>query len=290
MSRILSKIDPTSSGYKKNHAAMTEKVNALHAKVHQARFERPERDIERLHRQKKLTVRERLDLLLDPGTPFLEIGTLVANKAYDGEVQGAGQVSGIGIIHGREVVIHADDPSIKGGAWYPLSIKKIVRTLATVAQERGAALLVEDDVQLSLRAGADGAHIRATDEDGQAALTDAIKKLKPSGIAGAGGLKTRHDAMTAGESEVDYVMFGEPARDGYTPPFSSTLERVEWWAEIFTVPVVGFASELAQVEDLAAAGADFVALGAAVWDDERGPASAIRDAMAAIARARANIA
>ena len=168
--------------------------------------------------------------------------------------------------------------------------KKIVRTLATVAQERGAALLVEDDVQLSLRAGADGAHIRATDEDGQAALTDAIKKLKPSGIAGAGGLKTRHDAMTAGESEVDYVMFGEPARDGYTPPFSSTLERVEWWAEIFNVPVVGFASELAQVEELAAAGADFVALGAAVWDDERGPASAIRDAMAAIARARANIA
>jgi 3-methylcrotonyl-CoA carboxylase beta subunit len=136
MSRILSKIDPTSSGYKKNHAAMTEKVNALHAKVHQARFERPERDIERLHRQKKLTVRERLDLLLDPGTPFLEIGTLVANKAYDGEVQGAGQVSGIGIIHGREVVIHADDPSIKGGAWYPLSIKKIVRTLDIAIENR----------------------------------------------------------------------------------------------------------------------------------------------------------
>ncbi len=136
MSRIVSKIDTASTGFKKNHAAMTQKVEALRAKVHQARFERPERDIERLHRQKKLTVRERLDLLLDPGTPFLEIGALVANKAYDGEVQGAGQVSGIGIVHGREVIIHADDPSIKGGAWYPLSIKKIVRTLDIAIENR----------------------------------------------------------------------------------------------------------------------------------------------------------
>jgi 3-methylcrotonyl-CoA carboxylase beta subunit len=136
MSRIVSKIDPTSAGYKKNYAAMTQKVVQLQVKVHKARFERPERDIERLHRQKKLTVRERLDLLLDPDTPFLEIGTLVANKAYGGEVHGAGQVSGIGIIHGREVLIHADDPSIKGGAWYPLSVKKIVRTLDIAIENR----------------------------------------------------------------------------------------------------------------------------------------------------------
>ena len=136
MSRIVSKIDTASAGYKKNHAAMTQKVETLQAKVHKARYERPERDLERLHRQKKLTVRERLNLLLDPGTPFLEIGTLVANKAYEGEVHGAGQVSGIGIIHGREVLIHADDPSIKGGAWYPLSIKKIVRTLDIAIENR----------------------------------------------------------------------------------------------------------------------------------------------------------
>ncbi|MES2974111.1 MAG: carboxyl transferase domain-containing protein [Pseudomonadota bacterium] len=136
MSRIISKIDTASALYKKNHAAMTDKVQALQARVHAARFERPERDIERLHRQKKLTVRERLDLLLDPGTPFLELSTLAANKAYDGEVQGAGQVSGIGIIDGREVIVHADDPSIKGGAWYPLSVKKIVRTLDIAIENR----------------------------------------------------------------------------------------------------------------------------------------------------------
>ena len=136
MSRIISKLDTGSVAYRENHAAMTSKVEELRARVHKARFERPQRDLERLHRQKKLTVRERLDLLLDPGTPFLEIGTLAANRAYGGGVQSAGQVSGIGIIHGREVVIHADDPSIKGGAWYPLSVKKIVRTLDIAIENR----------------------------------------------------------------------------------------------------------------------------------------------------------
>ena len=136
MSRIISKLDTSSVAYRKNHAAMTNKVEAFRALVHKARFERPQRDIERLHRQNKLTVRERLDLLLDPGTPFLEIGTLAANRAYGGGVHSAGQVSGIGIIHGREVVIHADDPSIKGGAWYPLSVKKIVRTLDIAIENR----------------------------------------------------------------------------------------------------------------------------------------------------------
>ncbi|MDB5998771.1 MAG: methylcrotonoyl-CoA carboxylase, partial [Rhizobacter sp.] len=136
MSRIISKIDTGSATYLQNHLAMTSKVEALRAQVHKARFERPARDIERLHRQKKLTVRERLDLLLDPGTPFLEIATLAANRAYEGEVHGAGQVCGIGIIQGREVVIHADDPSIKGGAWYPLSVKKIVRALDIAIENR----------------------------------------------------------------------------------------------------------------------------------------------------------
>jgi 3-methylcrotonyl-CoA carboxylase beta subunit len=136
MSRIQSRIDTGSEAFRRNHAAMSERVAALRERLHAARHERPARDIERLHRQKKLTVRERLELLLDPGTPFLEIGALAANRAYEGEVHGAGQVSGIGIVQGREVMIHADDPSIKGGAWYPLSVKKIVRTLDIAIENR----------------------------------------------------------------------------------------------------------------------------------------------------------
>ncbi len=168
--------------------------------------------------------------------------------------------------------------------------KKIIRVLAPLAQERGAALLVENDAQLAQRAGADGAHIGIAGDDRDPALAEAIRKLKPDGIVGAGRLKSKDDAMTAGEQEVDYVMFGEPAADGYTPAFEHTAERVGWWAEIFNVPVVGYAAQLDHVEALARAGAEFVALGAAVWDDARGPAAAVRDAMAAIARSRAETA
>ena len=74
-------------------------------------------------------VRDRIEALLDPGTPFLELSTLAGNMAYDGEVPGAAQVTGIGIVSGKEVIVHADDASVKGGAWYPLSVKKIVRAL-----------------------------------------------------------------------------------------------------------------------------------------------------------------
>ena len=68
--------------------------------------------------------------------PFLEFSTLAANDAYGGEAPGAGQVSGIGIVAGHEVVLHADDASVKGGAWYPLSVKKIVRALDIAIENR----------------------------------------------------------------------------------------------------------------------------------------------------------
>jgi 3-methylcrotonyl-CoA carboxylase beta subunit len=84
--------------------------------------------MERLKSQNKLPVHERIDLLLDRGTPFLELSTLAAHQAYDGKVPGAGLVSGIGIVNGREVLVMASDSSIKGGAWFPLTVKKMVRT------------------------------------------------------------------------------------------------------------------------------------------------------------------
>ena len=80
--------------------------------------------------------RERIEKLLDPGTPFLELSSLAANMAYDGEVPGAGSIVGIGIVSGREVMIRADDPTVKGGAWYPLTVKKIVRALDIAIENR----------------------------------------------------------------------------------------------------------------------------------------------------------
>jgi thiamine-phosphate pyrophosphorylase len=157
--------------------------------------------------------------------------------------------------------------------------KKIVLDLVPLAQARGAACLVEGDPQLAVRTGADGVHI----EDEGETLANALGVLHPRGIVGAGGLSTRDAAMSAGEAGADYLMFGGPNSD---EPHASIVEQVAWWAEIFNVPCVGFARELSGVSDLFRAGADFIALGDAVFSDPRGPAAALREAAAMIATAR----
>ena len=83
--------------------------------------------IEKQHAQGKLTARERVHRLCDRGTHFLEVGLLVAYDQYDGQAPGAGVVTGVGIVHGREVVIVANDATVKAGSWWPETIKKILR-------------------------------------------------------------------------------------------------------------------------------------------------------------------
>ncbi len=151
--------------------------------------------------------------------------------------------------------------------------KAILRALTPLAQDHGAALLVEGDAQLAARAGADGAHVTGAAQS----LGDAIESLKPERIVGVGGLQSRDECMSAGDLDVDYLMFGAPADP--TPP-ADILERTRWWAEIFNVPCVAFARALDEVEGLADAGAEFIALEAAVWDDARGPAAAVAEASA----------
>jgi thiamine-phosphate pyrophosphorylase len=160
--------------------------------------------------------------------------------------------------------------------------KRIVRALARPVQARGAALLVEGDVRLAVRAEADGVHIHGSGEALERALEEAVASMKPERIVGAGGLASRHDAMSAGEKEIDYVMFGGGGVDGRGMPFETVVERVAWWAEIFNIPCVGFAATLDDMAELVEAGADFVALGDAVWTDPRGAAAAVRDADAAL--------
>ena len=136
MRRIKSSVDTQSAEFRSYERHNQELIKEFHDRQRKARFERPERDITRLRKQKKLLVRERIDQLLDPGTPFLELSTLAANMAYDGTVPCAGVVSGVGIVSGREVMILGNDSSIKGGAWYPLSIKKMVRALDIAIENR----------------------------------------------------------------------------------------------------------------------------------------------------------
>jgi thiamine-phosphate pyrophosphorylase len=147
------------------------------------------------------------------------------------------------------------------------------KLLAPPVQDTGAALLLAGHPDIVARVGADGAHLTGID-----AFNDARAALQPQRIAGCGGLTTRHDAMLAAEAGADYVLFGEPDATGRGPSFEAVAERVSWWAEIFEPPCVGFAAVLAEVAGLAAAGADFVAVGDCIFDDSRGPAAAIADA------------
>jgi len=84
----------------------------------------------------KLLARERVAGLVDPGSPFLEIGALAAFGMYEGDVHGAGLVAGIGLVEGREVMIVANDPTIKGGAYYPMTVKKHLRAQEIAAENR----------------------------------------------------------------------------------------------------------------------------------------------------------
>jgi len=136
MKRLISHINPAAPEFRANQTHYRALIADFRARQHKARFERPARDRERLERQGKLFVRQRLDLLLDPGTPFLELSTLAAGEAYGGEVPGAGCVTGIGIVTGREVLVNAGDATVKGGAWYPLTVKKTVRALDIALENR----------------------------------------------------------------------------------------------------------------------------------------------------------
>jgi 3-methylcrotonyl-CoA carboxylase beta subunit len=84
----------------------------------------------------KLLTRERVARLIDSGSPFLEIGALAAFGMYEGDVHGAGLVAGIGLVHGREAMIIANDPTIKGGAYYPMTVKKHLRAQEIAAENR----------------------------------------------------------------------------------------------------------------------------------------------------------
>jgi thiamine-phosphate pyrophosphorylase len=147
------------------------------------------------------------------------------------------------------------------------------KALAPLVQNTGAAFLIAGHPDIVARAGADGAHLAGID-----AFSAAKAALQPERIAGCGGLNTRHDAMLAAEAGADYVLFGEPDPAGYRPSIEAVAERVTWWAEIFEPPCVGFAATLAEVDLLAAAGADFVAVGDCIFGDSRGPAAAVADA------------
>jgi thiamine-phosphate pyrophosphorylase len=157
-----------------------------------------------------------------------------------------------------------------------------IKAVAPAVQNAGAALLLDGHADLVARSGADGAHA-----NGIKALEEALPTLKPDRIAGVGGLVTRHDSMTAGELAADYVLFGEPDEHGRRPSAEAIAERLQWWAELFEPPCIGFAATREEAYEFALAGADFVLVGDLVWSDPRGAAAALADIGQAVRDAHA---
>jgi thiamine-phosphate pyrophosphorylase len=148
-----------------------------------------------------------------------------------------------------------------------------IKAIAPAVQRRDVALLLDGHAGIVARTGADGAHI-----GGIEAFVAALPLLKPDRIAGAGGLLSRHDAMLAGESGADYVMFGDPDRRGRSPSLEESEERLLWWVELLEIPCVGYAGRPDEVAALARTGADFIALGEWIWTWPQGIAAAIANA------------
>lgn len=156
-------------------------------------------------------------------------------------------------------------------------LQQVAEALTPIAQGFGAAVLIAGDSRIVGRARADGIHIA----DGAEALADAIDRLQRQNlIVGAGNLKTRHEAMLAGETGADYLFFGMLDKPEEPEIHPKTVALGAWWAELFEPPAVVLAgSDIASVADAAATGADFIALREAVWSHPDGPAAAVTEAM-----------
>jgi acetyl-CoA carboxylase carboxyltransferase component len=131
---IESRIDTRSDGYRRNYEVMAARMADLNVELSRSMNERPEKALKRLEEIGKLPTPKKLDLLLDPNTPFLEIAPLAAKGMYGGTIHKAGVIIGIGMVSGREVLLSINDPGIKGGSSYPMTVKKTLRS-QTIAME-----------------------------------------------------------------------------------------------------------------------------------------------------------
>ncbi|WP_298124148.1 carboxyl transferase domain-containing protein [Brevundimonas sp.] len=136
MPKLTSAIDKTSPAFKALDAHNRALRDDLYARVARAARGGSDASRDRHVARGKLLPRDRVERLLDPGSPFLEIGQLAANGMYGDEAPGAGMICGVGRVSGREVMIVANDPTVKGGAYFPLTVKKHLRAQEIAEQNR----------------------------------------------------------------------------------------------------------------------------------------------------------
>jgi len=134
--KLQSKAIPSSEDFKANRAAHLEALEEIRAAAHAARFGGGDKARARHESRGKMLPRRRVANLLDPGSPFLEIGATAAHDMYDGDAPGAGVITGIGRVEGQEVMVVCNDATVKGGTYYPMTVKKHLRAQEIAEQNR----------------------------------------------------------------------------------------------------------------------------------------------------------
>lgn len=155
------------------------------------------------------------------------------------------------------------------------AFQKLAERITPHAQDKGIAVILAGDSRVAGRIGSDGIHLDAR----PAEIADAVGRAKGRMIVGAGGAKTRDEALAIGEAQPDYVYFGRFGFDARPEPHPRNLELGRWWSEMIAIPcIVEAGSDLASVDSVAATGADFVALSSAVFSGSLAPGAAVAEA------------
>jgi acetyl-CoA carboxylase carboxyltransferase component len=207
MTIIRSSVDTSSAEYVANRAALLEKIAQLDAEQAKAVAGGGEKYVERHHKRGKLTVRERIELLLDPGAPFLELSSLAAwGSDY---TVGASAVTGIGVVNGVECMVNGSDPTVRGGASNPWTLKKVLRA-AEIAHENRLPT-----IGLTESGGAD------------------LPTQKEIFIPGGRIFRDLTQASAAGIPSISLVFGNSTAGGAYIPGMSDYVVMVKERAKVF---------------------------------------------------------
>lgn len=157
----------------------------------------------------------------------------------------------------------------------------LAERIVPLAQEAGIAVVIAGDTRIAGRVQADGVHI----EEGRTTLEEAIERFQGKMMVGAGGVKTRDDALDLGEIQPDYMFFGRFGYDNKPEAHPRNLTLGAWWAEVIQIPCIVMAgSDIESVEAAAATAAEFVALSGAVFGEGIDARAAVEQANAILDR------
>ncbi len=237
MNRITSRVDLKSEEFATNQAKYQDEVRTLQERQQWAidGGEKRQRSIERHHGRGKVMVRDRIDLVTDDNTPFLELSTLGAYGQYNDEAPGAGIVTGIGVVHGVPWVFIANDATVKGGSLLPVSIKKHVR-----AQD----IALENEMGIIYLVDSGGAFLPLQDE------------IFPDKDHFGGSFYRQARMSARGLPQLSVVLGGCTAGGAYVPALSDEVIMVEGIGRIFLggPPIVKAAlGEIIEPDDLGGA-------------------------------------